>query len=425
MQWREEVMEGIFVQGLELKVKHERALQRRIPMSVTGRDRGQRRLRGKVSRRDPWAGAQVSAAAAAAAAGSAQRPERGQGPPALHVTRLYGEVASVELMVGSTVEQINGRDSLGSHPIHSVLSPQYPQNKSASLKYLLEQKADVNVPAHSGQTPLHLAASEGFLDCAEILVKAGADVLAKDSNGHTPLDLARIWCRRKVARYLKNCSWEAEKKLELKERQLLQALHRDLVDLVTKQNDLSKRKLTDEKMAEWATKKGFAPLKDFSPRVRVSLYHTKCLSSDQTRTNPKWMKGLSKQHQPEDSEEDKLTPAKQTAAPSPSPWSIFINLQPEETPTGMDLRKCVTLSRDSRSRQLQYTTKWDCMSHPTPNLSQDMVERVLFPRAFPARLAEPQKIDEGQHRRNPQGGSTCIWTEVATHLAEVLEAGHH
>uniref|UniRef100_A0A3Q4M9V2 Uncharacterized protein n=1 Tax=Neolamprologus brichardi TaxID=32507 RepID=A0A3Q4M9V2_NEOBR len=51
-----------------------------------------------------------------------------------------------------------------------------------------------------GQTPLHLAASEGFLDCAEILVKAGADVLAKDSLGQTPLDSACIWCHRKVAR---------------------------------------------------------------------------------------------------------------------------------------------------------------------------------------------------------------------------------
>lgn len=52
----------------------------------------------------------------------------------------------------------------------------------------------------SGQTPLHLAASEGLLDCVEILLQAGADVFAHDSMGHTPLDLARIWCRRKVAR---------------------------------------------------------------------------------------------------------------------------------------------------------------------------------------------------------------------------------
>lgn len=52
----------------------------------------------------------------------------------------------------------------------------------------------------SGQTPLHLAASEGLLACTEILVQAGADVLAQDGMGNTPLDLARIWCHRKVAR---------------------------------------------------------------------------------------------------------------------------------------------------------------------------------------------------------------------------------
>lgn len=49
-------------------------------------------------------------------------------------------------------------------------------------------------------SPLHLAASEGLLECTEILVQAGADVLAKDNMGLTPLVLARIWCHRKVAR---------------------------------------------------------------------------------------------------------------------------------------------------------------------------------------------------------------------------------
>lgn len=58
----------------------------------------------------------------------------------------------------------------------------------------------VSSTTDSGSTPLHLAASEGLLDCTEILVQAGADVSAKDSVGHTPLDLARIWCRREVAR---------------------------------------------------------------------------------------------------------------------------------------------------------------------------------------------------------------------------------
>lgn len=53
---------------------------------------------------------------------------------------------------------------------------------------------------NSGVTPLHLAASEGLLDCTETLVQAGAELLAQDSMGNTPLDAARIGCHRKVAR---------------------------------------------------------------------------------------------------------------------------------------------------------------------------------------------------------------------------------
>lgn len=52
----------------------------------------------------------------------------------------------------------------------------------------------------SGETPLHLAAAEGLLSCTETLMQAGADALARDSLGQTPLDLARIWCHREVAR---------------------------------------------------------------------------------------------------------------------------------------------------------------------------------------------------------------------------------
>uniref|UniRef100_A0A8C5HYM9 Uncharacterized protein n=1 Tax=Gouania willdenowi TaxID=441366 RepID=A0A8C5HYM9_GOUWI len=45
---------------------------------------------------------------------------------------------------------------------------------------------------YSGQTPLHLAASKGHLDHVEMLVNHGADVLAKDRMGLTPVDIARI-----------------------------------------------------------------------------------------------------------------------------------------------------------------------------------------------------------------------------------------
>lgn len=39
-----------------------------------------------------------------------------------------------------------------------------------------------------------------------------------------------------VCRYLKNCMWKAEKKKEMEERKLVQALYTDLVDMVRLNN---------------------------------------------------------------------------------------------------------------------------------------------------------------------------------------------
>lgn len=52
----------------------------------------------------------------------------------------------------------------------------------------------------SGRTPLHVAAAEGLLECVEILIQAGADVMALDNMGHTPLILACVWSHRNVGR---------------------------------------------------------------------------------------------------------------------------------------------------------------------------------------------------------------------------------
>lgn len=177
--------------------------------------------------------------------------------------------------------------------------------------------------------------------------------------------------------------------------------------------------LIDEKLAEWANKKGFPPLKDFSPRVQMSQYHSYCHSSDQDSSHLKYSKGLYK-HKPQ----------QPPLASAPRPWTVYLGVQPEKPLLEPDLRECVTVWKDSSSRQAQYTTKWDSTPRVAPNLSLDVLERVFFPRAFPSRIASPrhfapQSIAAVQHRRCPQGQSTSPWTEVAMHLAEVLEPGHY
>ncbi|XP_059211187.1 ankyrin repeat domain-containing protein 53 [Centropristis striata] len=343
--------------------------------------------------------------------------------PALHMACLYGQLATVQLLVESGQEWINSSDLQGRRPVHMVLSSRSSPSTSSCLRYLLENGADINVTTDSGTTPLHLAASEGLLDCTEILVQAGADVSARDSMGHTPLDLARVWCRRKVARYLKNCMWQLDKKKEMQERRLVQTLYSDLVDMV-KVNNHNRKTLIDEKVAEWANTKGFPPLKDFSPKELVSQYHTGCLSSDQNSSNPKHAERLLK------SPQGVLLEDKQPPASSSRPWTIFMGLQPEKPLREPDLRDNVSVWRDGGRGRPQYTTRWDATPRPAPHLPLDVLERALFPRAFPSRIAspryfEPQDIVEVQHRGHPQGRSTSPWTEVAMHLAEVLEPGHY
>lgn len=172
-------------------------------------------------------------------------------------------------------------------------------------------------------------------------------------------------------------------------------------------------------MAEWANRKGFPPLKDFSPRVQLSQYHSHCLSSDQDSSDPKYSGGLSK-HKP------KPPPL----ALGSRPWTVYLGLQPEKPSLEPDLRECVTVWRDSSNKQAQYTTKWGSTPCGAPDLSLDVLERVFFPRAFPSRILsprhfDPQSITAVQHRGCPQGRSTSPWTEVAMHLAEVLEPGHY
>ncbi|XP_052458743.1 ankyrin repeat domain-containing protein 53 [Carassius gibelio] len=111
---------------------------------------------------------------------------------------------------------VNSSCPHGRRPVHMVLSAQSRPNTHACLIYLLEHGAQINVSTDEGLTPLHLAAAEGLTDCTETLVRNGADILAQDKRGHTPLDLSRIWGHRLTARFLKDAMWRKNKEQEIK-----------------------------------------------------------------------------------------------------------------------------------------------------------------------------------------------------------------
>lgn len=83
---------------------------------------------------------------------------------------------------GSTL--VNSRDlTSGETGLHIAVA----RRDLLWVRFLLQKRANPNIPANNGQTPLVLAAQLGFVDGAEALVTAGAQVDVPNSTGETPL----------------------------------------------------------------------------------------------------------------------------------------------------------------------------------------------------------------------------------------------
>lgn len=64
------------------------------------------------------------------------------------------------------------------------------QGHKHTVEVLLEVNADVNIPDHKGNTPLHYAIAYNRPEIAQLLIAKKADVNKQDENGRTPLMLA-------------------------------------------------------------------------------------------------------------------------------------------------------------------------------------------------------------------------------------------
>ncbi|CAL8325736.1 unnamed protein product [Lota lota] len=272
-----------------------------------------------------------------------------------------------------------------------------------------------------------------------MLVHARADVHARDKNGHTPLDMARSNCHRAVARYLKDSMWKANKKRELEMKKQVQILYHDLV-LMSKLDDgrekTRRRALLEERMEEWASRKGL-PLPPRLPASRslASHFHSRCLLSEPpgTGTKPR-PQTRARPGDPRGPWNSSTNPARSPPPPTSianPPQGVRADVGPVENPSPEpDLRGSVALSKAADGHH-QYTTRWGSSPCRAPDLPLDTLQRGLFPRAFPGRMASPRDYQPWSVLDLPRLGvpqrqrGTSPWTEVALHLPEVLEPGHY
>lgn len=80
----------------------------------------------------------------------------------------------------------DARDGLGETALHWV--SRNSENAKEIMRFVLKYVDDPNVRDDAGKTPLHLAAEDGNVSAAEVLLEEGADPCLRDNHGKIPYD---------------------------------------------------------------------------------------------------------------------------------------------------------------------------------------------------------------------------------------------
>ncbi|WP_353279010.1 ankyrin repeat domain-containing protein [Wolbachia endosymbiont (group B) of Longitarsus flavicornis] len=93
---------------------------------------------------------------------------------------------------------INAEDKDGNTPLHNAASKGYLN----VVKYLIEKGANLEAKDHDGRTPIYDASWNGHLDIVKCLIEKGVNVNATDKNGWTPLHWAASKGNLEIAKSL-------------------------------------------------------------------------------------------------------------------------------------------------------------------------------------------------------------------------------
>ena len=109
----------------------------------------------------------------------------------LHVAseRGYAEVARLLLEHGANIHVRNKKDQTPQHLLSTVWpgSDEFLDDKIDTIRFFLGRGADVDAVDNNYSTLLHRASHSGQVKAAQLLLEHGANINARNEEGHTPL----------------------------------------------------------------------------------------------------------------------------------------------------------------------------------------------------------------------------------------------
>ncbi|XP_038076820.1 leucine-rich repeat serine/threonine-protein kinase 1-like [Patiria miniata] len=147
----------------------------------------------------------------------------------LHQAAIYSNFPLLEdLLKWEQRRYINERDSFGRTALHAVCASEVSEREESieCVRLLLDAGADPNIAAaekYNYYTPLHVAAKDGKVKIACLLVQYGADLENRDIKRLTPLELARNNFQADCVSFLQITQVERERLRSNLEPNLLEA----------------------------------------------------------------------------------------------------------------------------------------------------------------------------------------------------------
>ena len=121
-----------------------------------------------------------------------------QGWTPLHAAALRGDLAEIDQLIAAGADPSTA-DNKGFTPLHLAAQ----EGRAGAARALLDSGAEVDRRNRFGNTPLFVAVfnSRGRGDLIFLLRERGADPMAENASGQTPLGLARLIANFDVAQY--------------------------------------------------------------------------------------------------------------------------------------------------------------------------------------------------------------------------------